>query len=89
MTQHFKEICVHCNDIISQCRCASPDKVTKYGVCNECKIKTTDLREQVDADPMKMMLIQVFIGSLLSALKEGKVEQVIDDLEKAYAVLEN
>lgn len=38
---HFIEICKVCECVISQCRCPSPDKEKRYGVCNACKAKET------------------------------------------------
>lgn len=34
---HFIEICKHCGDVISQCRCPSPNKEKREGVCDKCK----------------------------------------------------
>lgn len=42
---------------------------------------------RVDQDPMKVMLMQVFVGNLIRDLKDGKVEEVIETLEKALEAL--
>jgi len=34
---HFIEVCKYCGDVISQCRCPSPNKEKREGVCNRCK----------------------------------------------------
>jgi len=34
---HFKENCSLCGKIISQCRCANPNKEQRYGICKDCK----------------------------------------------------
>lgn len=33
---HFIETCKYCGTIISQCRCPSPDKEKRIGVCGKC-----------------------------------------------------
>ncbi len=37
MMSHYIEICSICAKVISQCRCASLNKETRYGYCDECK----------------------------------------------------
>jgi len=39
---HFKELCKICKTVMSQCRCPSPDKEIRYGVCKECSRITTE-----------------------------------------------
>lgn len=34
---HFIERCKICNTVISQCRCSSPDKEQRWGICDKCK----------------------------------------------------
>jgi hypothetical protein len=34
--EHYTELCRQCGTVISQCRCASPNKVTLYGLCDAC-----------------------------------------------------
>lgn len=36
---HFIEICKLCGDVISQCRCPSPYKVEREGICTKCSNK--------------------------------------------------
>jgi len=43
---------------------------------------------RIDKDPLKAMLMQIFVGNLIVDLKAGKVEEVISSLEKALAALE-
>jgi len=33
---HFKVVCKHCDAVINQCRCPSPDKHVALGVCEKC-----------------------------------------------------
>lgn len=35
--EHFTEVCLVCASVISQCRCAGPHKVTRYGLCDSCR----------------------------------------------------
>ena len=37
MGEHFRVLCSVCNTMISQCRCSSPTKTTRYEVCSSCK----------------------------------------------------
>ena len=37
--EHYTEVCRECGDVISQCRCMSPNKVTVYGLCDACSGK--------------------------------------------------
>ncbi len=37
MSEHFIEICKKCEEIISQCRCPSKDKIKRYSLCETCK----------------------------------------------------
>jgi len=39
-------------------------------------------------DPMKAMLLQVFLGNLASDLREGKVEETIEKLDRCGKLLE-
>ena len=39
MTEHYIIICTECDKVVSQCRCASPDKKKVDGICNDCKDK--------------------------------------------------
>jgi hypothetical protein len=34
---HFIEICKYCGDVIAQCRCPSPNKEKRIGVCDKCR----------------------------------------------------
>ena len=33
---HYIERCLICNDVISQCRCFSPNRIQIYGICPKC-----------------------------------------------------
>lgn len=46
MAVHFKTICIYCKKVMSQCRCASPNKVVKYGTCDDCKEARKVVAEQ-------------------------------------------
>ena len=35
-SEHYKEVCRECETVIGQCRCMSPHKVTRYGLCDAC-----------------------------------------------------
>lgn len=35
---HFIEVCKICETVISQCRCPSPNKEKRYGLCCNCKV---------------------------------------------------
>lgn len=37
--EHYREVCRECGTTVSQCRCASPSKVTRYVTCDSCKAK--------------------------------------------------
>lgn len=41
---HFIETCKFCGTVISQCRCPSPDKTKRVGVCSKCKESGADSR---------------------------------------------
>ncbi len=34
---HFIELCRICGTVISQCRCAGPNKEQRWGICEDCK----------------------------------------------------
>jgi hypothetical protein len=36
-SEHYTEKCAVCQTVISQCRCMSHNKVTRYGLCDSCK----------------------------------------------------
>jgi hypothetical protein len=44
---HFQEICRECSTVIAQCRCSTPGKETRYGLCVSCAapIKSTSLTQ--------------------------------------------
>jgi len=35
-SEHYTEVCGKCGTVISQCRCMSPNKTTRIGLCDEC-----------------------------------------------------
>lgn len=37
MSEHFVEICVKCQATIAQCRCFSPNKTVRHGICSVCR----------------------------------------------------
>ncbi len=39
------------------------------------------------SDPMKVMLMQVFLGNLIKDLKAGKIDKVIKELETSLEAL--
>jgi hypothetical protein len=39
-------------------------------------------------DPMQTMLLQILFGKWLGLAKEGKIDELIEDLGKALATLE-
>lgn len=47
---HYIEYCSKCQKVISQCRCASCNKETRYGICDDCKackaMKTKKMTER-------------------------------------------
>lgn len=44
---HFKTLCKLCEDVITQCRCPSPDKFIKYDVCDNCVDKFEEAEKTV------------------------------------------
>jgi hypothetical protein len=40
---HMKIVCYRCGSIISQCRCMSCDKFTKYSLCDKCEERGNDV----------------------------------------------
>lgn len=47
---HFIETCKYCGTVISQCRCPSPNKEKRVGVCNNC--------HELDNDAQNTLLSQ-------------------------------
>jgi hypothetical protein len=47
---HFIETCKYCDTVISQCRCPSPNKEKRVGVCNNC--------HELDNDAQNTLLSQ-------------------------------
>lgn len=45
---HFIENCKNCKKVISQCRCPSPDKEQRWGVCESCKKNCGLTKEGMD-----------------------------------------
>ena len=48
----------------------------------------SEFAERIGQNPMKVMMMQVFIGNLIKDLKAGKTDEVIAGLEKALAGLD-
>jgi hypothetical protein len=44
---HFQIICKECKDIMSQCRCPSKDKTTTYELCDKCKAKNPEQKQNL------------------------------------------
>lgn len=42
---HYTELCRECGAVISQCRCMSPDKEIRYGLCDACAGKQQPVGE--------------------------------------------
>ena len=49
MTGHFITYCSQCNEIISQCRCMDCSKDVRFEVCDRCKEKNEEKKEEVQS----------------------------------------
>jgi hypothetical protein len=38
-SEHFIKKCRGCKKVIARCRCADPNKVIQWGICEECAKK--------------------------------------------------
>jgi hypothetical protein len=57
MTEHYIEKCKHCKNVINQCRCSSPNKTVRWGVCSNCKGK--EVKEEAKGDPRTDLNMEV------------------------------
>lgn len=46
--EHYTELCRKCGTVMGQCRCASPNKVTVYGLCDACNPQAMEANGPVD-----------------------------------------
>jgi len=51
--QHYRELCSVCSSVISQCRCMSQDKVTRYGLCEDCSKDAASSVPDSNSEPTK------------------------------------
>lgn len=72
-TGHFKELCITCGEVISQCRCMDCDKTIKYDICPACKAKDELSRVQAYSTEMckvsKLPLVSVDCDGCLRDLE--------------------
>lgn len=52
MGQHFKEVCIQCKKVVTQCRCMDKNKTVINTVCGECAAKGVTLNMDTKIVPL-------------------------------------
>lgn len=78
MAQHHITLCKECGTVIGQCRCPSPNKVTNYDTCTNCKAAVFDTVTPSD----KQLLREAKAREIYLRHQLSELHTQIEELEK-------
>lgn len=88
---HYKKVCKVCGDIITQCRCPSPNKTVTYEICKKCMVKNPlpDTRGFTLIELMVVLVILAILAAIaLPTIINGFSAEKESETSQAYRVLE-